>query len=144
MHRLRTEALIEAPPARVWAILTEFARYAEWNPQAVSASGEARLGAPVAMEFVDVLKPGKPIRATVRIAALEPLRTLAWIGQLSFLFKGRHYFELHDQGDRTRLVHGEDVSGLIPLLTSRERMRRNMLPGYEAVNRALAERVGSA
>ena len=32
MKHLHTEIQIEAGPAEVWAVLTDFARYADWNP----------------------------------------------------------------------------------------------------------------
>lgn len=53
MHRLRTRRMIPYPPAQVWAVLTDFKAYAEWNPLDVWAGGDGRLGAQVPMRFVD-------------------------------------------------------------------------------------------
>jgi uncharacterized protein YndB with AHSA1/START domain len=35
---------IDAPPAEVWAILTDLGRYREWNPLFVEASGNVAVG----------------------------------------------------------------------------------------------------
>jgi uncharacterized protein YndB with AHSA1/START domain len=32
VRELRSEIEIDAPPERVWAVVTEFAAYPEWNP----------------------------------------------------------------------------------------------------------------
>ena len=44
MKRLHSEVLIDASPAEVWAILTDFSGYHEWNPFLVEASGVPREG----------------------------------------------------------------------------------------------------
>jgi uncharacterized protein YndB with AHSA1/START domain len=46
---LRTEIDIAAPPARVWEVLTDFARYHEWNPFITSISGELVVGEELAI-----------------------------------------------------------------------------------------------
>jgi uncharacterized protein YndB with AHSA1/START domain len=38
MRELRDEIEIEATPERVWEILTDFAAYPEWNPEAPASS----------------------------------------------------------------------------------------------------------
>jgi len=57
------------------------------------------------------------------------------------LFTGRHWFELAPNEGGTELLHGEDLSGLIPLTFSSERIARQKA-AYEAMIRALAARVG--
>jgi len=57
------------------------------------------------------------------------------------LFKGTHFFELKQEGEGTRLLHGEDSSGLIPMTFSAATMRDRFIPAYEAMNGALVERV---
>ncbi len=141
MKHIRTHAFIPATPQQVWAVLADFRSYAEWNPLNVWADGEARLGARVPMRFVDAGSgKGKIIAQTVTVAACEPGRRLAWIGRITLLFTGRHFFELEEQEGGTRLTHGEDLSGLVPLFFSPARIRRQRA-AYEALNRALAERL---
>jgi hypothetical protein len=79
------------------------------------------------------------------VTVMEPGRTFGWLGRLGgvpHLFDGAHRFELEpiDGGRRTRFVQSERFRGiLLPFV------RRAVLPatlrGFEAMNRALADRV---
>ena len=145
MHAIRTECVIPASAAKVWAVLSDFASYAAWNPLNVSATGEAKVGAKVAMVFLDLSRPGSgaTIRQTVTLAACAPERELAWTGSVPLLFSGRHGFLLTQRDGGTHLVHTESLSGLIPAGWSKARVERDFVPHYEAVNRALAARVAA-
>lgn len=45
MRELRREIDIDAPPAAVWAVLTDTRSYSEWNPFIPHLAGELREGA---------------------------------------------------------------------------------------------------
>jgi hypothetical protein len=142
MKTIRTEAFIPATPARVWAVLTDFDAYAEWNPLNVKASGEARPGGKIRTTFVNPAGgPGATVTQTVTLTTFEPERALAWSGNVPLLFRGRHHFTLAPEGEGTRLLHGEDMSGLIAMTFSDAILAEKFAPYYEAVNRALAERL---
>jgi hypothetical protein len=143
VKRIRTEHHIAFPPSAVWAVLTDFGAYAQWNPLNIKADGEARPGAKVRMTFINPARPGSTVDQIVTITACEPGRKLAWRGRVPLLFEGNHVFELQAESGGTRLLHGEDMSGLIPLTFSTARIERDFVPAYEAMNRALAERVAS-
>lgn len=137
MKHIRTSHWIAAPPDKVWAVLSDFDRYAEWNPLNICARGEARLGARVPMRFVDAGRgSGKIISQTVTVTFCDPPHRLEWMGRIPLLFTGRHFFELVHEDDGTRLSHGEDLSGLIPTFFSAERLARQKA-AYEEMNRAL-------
>lgn len=145
MKTIRTEAWIPAPPARVWAVLIDFDAYAAWNPLNIKASGEARLGGKLRTTFVNPGgKPGATVTQTVTLTTFEPERALAWTGDVPLLFRGRHHFSLTPEGEGTRLLHGEDMSGLIAMSFSEAILAEKFAPYYEAVNRALAERATAA
>lgn len=142
MKQIRTEALIPAPPARVWAVLTDFARYHEWNPLNIAASGEARLGGKIHTTFLNPAgKPGATITQTVTLTQFEPCSALAWSGVVPLLFHGTHLFRLEPVGEGTKLIHGENLGGLIAMTFSAEQLERDFRPHYVAVNEALAKRV---
>jgi hypothetical protein len=143
MHLIRTECLIPAAPEAVWAVLAAFDRYAEWNPLNIKAAGQARLGARIPMTFLNLSKPGTTIDQTVTVVACEPGRSLAWGGSVPLLFKGRHHFTLTPEGQGTRLQHGEDLRGLIPMTFSKAQIIRDFIPAYEALNTALTARVAA-
>ena len=144
-HAIRTECVIPAPPAKVWAVLSDFAAWPQWNPLNLSAIGELKTGAKVAMVFRDLPnpKPGAVIRQTVTLVAVEPGRELAWAGHVPLIFKGRHGFLLTPKDGGTHVLHTEDLSGLLPASWSAEKIARDFVPAYEAVNVALAARVAA-
>jgi hypothetical protein len=143
VQRIRTEHFIPFPPARVWAVLTDFGAYEQWNPLNIKAAGEARLGARVAMTFINPARPGSTIEQVVTVTACDTNRKLAWRGRVPLLFTGDHLFELAAEGSGTRLVHGENMSGLIVMTFTDATIERDFVPAYERMNRALAERVAS-
>ena len=145
MKTIRTEAFIPAAPARVWAVLTDFDAYADWNPLNIRASGEARAGGKIRTTFVNPAgRPGATVTQTVTLTTFEPERALAWSGTVPLLFHGRHHFTLTPEGEGTRLLHGEDMGGLIATSFSEAILREKFVPWYEAVNAALAARVARA
>lgn len=145
MHLIRTECVIAAPPAKVWAVLADFAAYPSWNPLNLSAIGEAKVGARVAMVFRDLAsaKADATVRQTVRIVAAEPGRELAWAGSVPLIFDGRHGFLLTACEGDTHVLHTERLKGLLPASWSAAKIARDFAPHYDAVNRALAARVAA-
>ena len=144
MRLVRTEAVIPASAERVWAVLTDFSRYAEWNPLNTSAKGEGHLGARIPMTIFNPLEPGKPMQMTMTISMFEPGKALAWVGSIPLIFRGEHSFALTPEGGGTRIEHSEAISGLIARRITAEVVSQKFAPAYEAMNRALAERLGNA
>ena len=141
MKSIRTEVIVDAPPEQVWAVLTGFDRYGEWNPCILSIEGD--------------VEPDQTLLITIRFAWLPPIRFKAQLDRfrqneilgwhavfLAGLFIGHHWFELHplDSGSSTRFVHCETFEGLLsaPILLVLSGLFRQ---GYTAMNRALKTRV---
>lgn len=142
--RVLTSIRLFHPPAQVWAVLADFARYADWNPLNLEAKGEARVGARVRMRFANPARPGATVVQTVTVTRAEPGRVLAWRGHVPLLFTGDHLFELTPDGGATQLFHSETLSGLIPWRFSDELIETRFVPAYEACNQALAERLAAS
>jgi hypothetical protein len=145
LAELFTMTEIEAPAERVWHILTDFARYPQWNPFIRRIDGE-----PVKRAALDVLiQPdgARPRRLRPRIVTFRPPKELRWRARarLPGWFHGEHRFVVEHLGvSRSRLIHEQRVRGLaVPFL--RLRLEEPVRRGFDAMNLALkrlAERRG--
>jgi hypothetical protein len=140
-----TEIGIDAPPARVWQVLCDFAAYPAWNPFIRALRGELRAGGRLE---ASIQLPGRAaMRFTPRVLAALPGRELRWLGHLLVprLFDGEHCFVLHaDDGGGTRFVHSERFGGVLVPLVFGASMREATRAGFEAMNRALKARAEAA
>jgi len=139
--RLETEAHIASTAEQVWAVMTDFGRYADWNPAIPSAEGEARVGTvlKVVIEW-----PGlKRDRYALSVTEVEHGRVLAWLGHFGVrgLMDGDHRFVIEPlPAGGVRVQQVEDFAGiLIPIMAPW--LRDNVLRGFVAVNEALKRRV---
>jgi hypothetical protein len=108
-RRIETGIQIDAPARRVWALLTDSARFPDWNP------------------FIMRFKP--------TVLTVHPERELRWKGKLLIpgIFDGEHYFLLDPIGEsRTHLTHGENFSGF--LITALSATLSATEGGFNAVN----------
>jgi hypothetical protein len=138
-REILTEIAIDAPPERVWAVLTDFAAYPDWNPFLRSISGELVAGARIDVRMTP--GAGRAYRFRPRLQAVVAGRELRWLGRAGVrgLFDGEHAFTLVPlAGGRTLLRQHERFSGLlVPLVGGMlARTRR----AFDAMNLALKER----
>jgi hypothetical protein len=139
---ISSEIEIDATPEDVWAVLTDFARYPEWNPGFERAEGSAQVGETLRLTFAKQGGKGMKMQPTVLVA--DAGRELRWLGRLWVpgIFDGEHRFEIHaSEPGRVRFVQAERFRGvLVPFL--RKLIRVDTLAMFGAVNAALAERAG--
>ena len=131
-----TEITIAAPVAKVWAALTDLAKYPEWNPYHVRVEGHA---APGARLRVEIHKPnGNRLTIRPHVKEVMPERSLVWGGGVAGIFKGTHRFDLEPLGPGcTRLRQSEVFSGI----AIRWAELGAIEPGYRQVNAALKHRL---
>jgi hypothetical protein len=109
---LRSEVEINAPAGHVYRVLSEFARYHEWNPFITSIAGKLAVGEELCLEVS--LPEGKTHLLKPRITQLIENAELRWQGSylLPFLLSAEHFFLVQARGERlTRVVQGENFSG---------------------------------
>ncbi len=98
MHQITTEIEINAPASRVWTILTDFARYPEWNTFIRKLEGQPIVG----NRLRALIQPPGLKAMTFRPVVLkaEPERELRWLGRLFLprLFDGEHSFAIEPLG----------------------------------------------
>jgi hypothetical protein len=137
-RQIETHIDINASPARVWAILVDFAHAASWNPFITSIAGDPTPGSRLA---VTIAPPGKTaMRFKPTVLAVRPERELRWRGRLFIpgLFDGEHYFLLDPLADsETRFTQGEIFSGLLVGLVSGTLAATEA--GFRAMNAALKQ-----
>ena len=139
MSELATSVDVDAPPERVWTVLTDFDSYPEWNPT-MRIRGRPNLGAHLDVELR--LPDARPQAFRPTVTRVDRPHELRWLGHLFVpgLYDGEHRFRVEDLGDgRSRFHHGEAFSGVLVGPVNRllgSRVRR----GFEAMNEALKAR----
>ena len=143
MRELRREIEIDAPPERVWAVLTDFAAYPEWNPFIRRISGEVREDAKLEVLIEPPGARATTFKPTVR--AVRANRELRWLGRLVLpgVFDGEHVLQIEPMdGDRSRFVQSERFSGLLVGVVKGTLAKTE--EGFEQMNVALKARVEAA
>jgi hypothetical protein len=110
---LRSEVEIEAPLARVYAVLTDFARYHEWNPYLPVVRGELTVGGKLAIELS--LPEGKTYELSPEVTHVTENQELRWrsFWLLPALLEAEHFFQLRQHAGKTRVMQGQDFSGFL-------------------------------
>lgn len=141
LRSIETSIEIDAPPARVWEVFTDFAGYPEWNPFVASLHGKVAIGERIEARLTP--PGGKGMTFTPRVLAFTAETELRWLGNLLIpgLFDGEHQFLLEPiGGSRTRFVQREDFTGILVPLVLRM-VGESTKQGFEAMNAALKQRV---
>jgi hypothetical protein len=121
MLEIRTEIEISAPPAKVWKVLTDFNKWAAWNPIVSQASGEASLGSKLIIVMCGKVGE-KGHRYMPVVTNLEEPKFFQWRAKMmaEFLFTNDKVFELQQTTSGTRLIQKEIFNGLlVPLFGSK-------------------------
>jgi hypothetical protein len=111
---LRTEVEIAAPIAHVYGVLTDFARYPEWNPFITSIAGKLALGEELKLELS--LPEGSEYVLRPKLTQVTENAELRWRGHfwLPVLLESEHLVQLSERGEMlTRVVQGENFSGFL-------------------------------
>lgn len=140
MKELNNEVEINASAERVWHLLTDFARFPQWNPFIQRASGEPTIGARLEVTIQPSGTPGRIVRPTVLKA--EPNRELRWLGRwrIPGLLDAEHIFTIEPLGaDRVRFTQREIFTGLLAPFRARQG-NTDTRRGFREMNQALKAR----
>jgi hypothetical protein len=124
----------------VWAVITDFAGYAEWNPFIRRIAGELREGARLEVRIQPPQARATTFKPTIRF--VEPNRELRWLGRLLLpgIFDGEHSLSIEPlESDRSRFVQSERFSGILVGLAKGTLQKTDS--GFEQMNAALKDRV---
>src|SRR6185436_2329190 len=91
---------IDAPPARVWALLTDAPNYQRWNSTVTRIDGRIAAG-----ETLRLFVPGTARAFSPRVSVFSPERRMVWRGGFWPMLEGVRVFELERIAeDRTRFT----------------------------------------
>jgi uncharacterized protein YndB with AHSA1/START domain len=114
-RELRAETEIAAPPARVWAALSDLRRMPEWSPELVRMVPLKPGGLKVGQQYLGLNRRKAVIWPTRSVVAvLEPEHALAWDTRSS---GARWIYELSPEGNGTRVVHRRPVPRRLTFLS---------------------------
>lgn len=141
MHEIQTDIVIHATPENVWAVLSDFAAFPEWNPFIPRITGTLKLGGCLKIRMTP---PGSfPATFYTKVQILDANHELRWLGRplVPGIFDGQHRFVIHPLPDGTvRFEQAERFSGiLVGFFTHRHETITK--PGFALMNAALKARV---
>ena len=140
MKEIYSEIEINASPEKVWAVLTEFAAFPEWNPFVKTIEGKTDVGEKFKV-FLQL--PGtKGMTFRPRCLKAEQNKELRWIGHMIFpgLFDGEHGFIIEPIDDnKVRFIQKESFRGILTPIIIKS-IGDKTKQGFEMMNRALKER----
>ena len=136
---IKAEILVNANPEKIWAILTNFDNYPNWNPFIKSIKGDVKIGNKITARIEPPEASGMTFKP--KVLTFETNKEFSWLGHLMFkgLFDGAHKFELNDNGDgTTTFIQSEKFDGiLVPLFNGM--LDNNTRRGFEEMNKKLKE-----
>lgn len=133
-------ATVEAPKPEVWAVLTDFAAYDEWNPVLREASGEAREGSTLELEAALPGHDPESLDAEVLIA--RPDKKLRWQDRLVVpgLRDWEYEFVLEPlEPGRVLIVQQLRVEGLLAPFADEDAAREALVLMADALRERLAQ-----
>jgi hypothetical protein len=134
-HTIETSIEINAPPEKVWQVLSATDAYPDWNPFIRSIAGRLEQGKTIKVSLSLPVGGSFGFKPLILKASFPEIR---WKGKflLGGLFDGEHYFRVESVSPNiTRFFDGEHLSGvLVGLLSSAlEKTKR----GFQLMNEAL-------
>ena len=143
MKELYSDIEINAVAQKVWAILTDFDSYPDWNPFIREIKGRLEVG----YKIEAFIQPhgSKGMSFFPRILSVVPNREFRWLGRfmLPRLFDGEHIFEIKERANnRTLFVQREQFKGILTPIVMKS-IGEGTQKGFDEMNKALKERAES-
>jgi hypothetical protein len=122
-------------------VLTDFAKFPDWNPFIRWVRGDLKKGAKLEVRIQPSGARGSTFRPTV--LNVQPPREIRWLGHLWFsgLFDGEHILTIESTGEsKVRFNQNEIFNGMFVGMLAKS-LDRDTLRGFNEMNNALKSRV---
>lgn len=138
MKEIRTEIDIGASSLRVWQVLTDFAKYPDWNPFIRKVEGQPTEGTKLRIHITTPAGANREYSPKVTRVVAE--RELRWLGKMPGLLSGEHIFAIEPVSDKSvHLIHREVFGGLLTSFFGSS-LDTDVRKGFEEMNVALKKR----
>jgi len=144
MKQIKTEIIINSSKEKIWAVISDFASYDDWNSIITGVKGKMVVGSGFRFK-IDIYGFAVPMPAEVQRA--DENQYFGWGNDyesfLRFILAAHHYFEIIEISDtQCKFVHGENFYGIIPWTSWK--LIEPMGAQYDIFNAALKNRVENA
>lgn len=129
------EVEIAAPPEAIWAVLTDTARYSEWNPTQVEVRGTHRVGESVSARFA--APGGEVLEIEMTVRDLRTAQLLRQVGGVPGVITFDHSWILKPVNGGTRVIQHEVDRGIYLWFWDSSWIE----PAYQRAGEALRDRV---
>ena len=139
---VQASATINAPLARVWAVLVDLDRYGEWNTFVPSMHSTFQVGSKLTMQVQ--MRKGLRVTSVETITAIDDQRLLAWKTRFPAWILGSERFQVVTSLDaeHTEYMTRESFKGLLAPLVQLL-FGKDLERGFAAVARDLKARAES-
>ena len=141
-QEIRTEIEIAAPPEKVWAVLSDVAKWQEWSPIINKSVGSAELGNTLEITMLGKEEGQDGPVYSPEVIKFEAPKIFQWRAHMmaGFIMTNDKVFELEKTGSGTKLIHKELFSGMLaPIFCGK--MEEGVPPMLNAMNKALKKLV---
>ncbi len=143
LFEVYTEVLIDAPPEKVWEVLTDFNKLSEWSNALVGLEGEFREGGQIKVQY----KAG-PLTQHLEheVKFFEDGRSFGWSDPLFAGLSDHHIYQVNATDDgQTLFVQTDYIKGIHGHVGYHigHQLAQGMMHSYVEFNRRLKARVES-
>jgi hypothetical protein len=137
--KIKTEIIIHASSQKVWAILTHFPQYTEWNPFIKRISGSLGVGDKLSVRIET--PDSSTMNFSPVVKELIPEHLFVWQGKFMIkgLFDGEHRFILEDCETHIKFIHEEVFTGILVSFFPKSFFEKIQL-SFQQMNLALKQR----
>jgi hypothetical protein len=138
---IKTETVIHAPAERVWAEMTNFSSFPDWNPFVREATGRLEPGEKLKIRLR--LDHGMKMTFRPQVTVVEPNRELRWLATLGRpgVFDVDRAFQIEPRDEGVLFVMSEECTGWLTPVMFASNLEAQLYRGYDAFNEALRRRV---
>lgn len=140
MQTIQTEIEIQAPPEKVWSIITDIDNWHVWNPTVNASSGNAALGESVSITMMSKEEGKDGPKYSPKIIQMDEPKYFQWRAHMmaGFVFTNDKIIELEATETGTKVTHKETFKGLMAAMMKGQ-MEKGVPPMLNMMNDALKQ-----